>query len=378
VGPIRFAQSELLGLSPDRLALLEDIVTLGVVIQRDDGAELVHPVVEAWTGERLLPELFRTEQLLADAGVTDENLEALYATAPEYELTVRHLIVLSERYETDETRAAARAKAERALERIRAGEPFPEVAAEVSEEPGAEGRQGLLNPGRQGAWVDEFWSAASALEVGQISPVVETQYGFHVLRLEGRDVVPFDEVRASVAARAAGMLPGAGSVELPSTPPEEMAGGFVVSAGETLVADDAVAVRWDGGAISLGEVRDGIAGLAAAELARETPAGSVDEVPSDAQIRTVARWALRAAQAERRGLSLDPGRLSAYRTEWTDRVQAWGRQMGFTPGMSEEALKETALGGLSATGQLFQVTRGELSRARPLLARYLARMDSGD
>jgi foldase protein PrsA len=128
----------------------------------------------------------------------DEHLDAYYRRNPQSDQTVRHLIDMPPRHEAASPREEARAKATRAHERIRNGEPFPEVAAEVSEEPGAEGRQGLLEPGRKGAWVGEFWDAASALQAGDVSPVVETTYGFHVLRLEGRTLVPFEEVRAQV------------------------------------------------------------------------------------------------------------------------------------------------------------------------------------
>ncbi|HEX9710833.1 MAG TPA: peptidyl-prolyl cis-trans isomerase, partial [Candidatus Thermoplasmatota archaeon] len=76
----------------------------------------------------------------------------------------------------------------------------------LAEEPGGEARAGLLPPGREGAWVPEFWAAALALEPGELSPVAETQYGYHVLRLEGRTIVPFPEARSVVARRVARTL----------------------------------------------------------------------------------------------------------------------------------------------------------------------------
>ena len=85
------------------------------------------------------------------------------------------------------------------MELLRNGADFAETAAQLSEEPGAEGREGLLEPGRDGSWVPEFWAAALALQSGDISPVTETQYGFHILRLDDRQIVPFQEGRSVIA-----------------------------------------------------------------------------------------------------------------------------------------------------------------------------------
>jgi parvulin-like peptidyl-prolyl isomerase len=70
---------------------------------------------------------------------------------------VRHLVVLSERWRPAAHRDSARAVATEALERARAGEAFEALAAEYSDEPGAAERGGLLEPGREGSWVPEFW-----------------------------------------------------------------------------------------------------------------------------------------------------------------------------------------------------------------------------
>lgn len=205
VAGVSFTDEDLLGLSDDRKVLLAELAAFGRAVA-DSALHAVHqPLLEERTRHRLR-RLAEARRVLAEAGAGDDVLEARYRTDPEYELTVRHLLIFSARYESDETRAAARQKAERALERVRAGEDLARVAAEVSEEPGAAGRAGLLTPGREGSWVSEFWNAALALEPGEVSDVVETQYGFHVLRLEDRRIVPFAEVRDEVALEVAEMI----------------------------------------------------------------------------------------------------------------------------------------------------------------------------
>ena len=205
VGDVTFSENELLGLSEARRIDLATITAFGLATARGETMVVLAPLLERSLDEALLVHI-AAELVLRDTQVDDEQLRAHYLTNPAVELTVRHVLFFSERWRPPAHRAEAQRKAEAALLRLEGGDPLPEVAAELSEEPGAEGRQGLLTPGREGSWVSEFWGAALALEVGDISPVVETQYGFHVLRLEGMEIVPFEETRPTVVLEVAGLI----------------------------------------------------------------------------------------------------------------------------------------------------------------------------
>ncbi len=245
VAGLGFSDDELLGLSADRRAVLADLAAFGRAVA-DSTLDAVHAPLLAERVRARLWRLAEARRVLDEAGAGDEVLEARYRTDPDYELTVRHLLIFSARYESDATREAARQKAERALERIRAGEDLATVAAEVSEEPGAESRAGLLTPGREGAWVPEFWNAALALDPGEISGVVETQYGFHVLRLEDRQVVPFAEVRDEVALEVAQMItPIDGEPPAGWTAPDGLAVGDGWRVAEARALEDR-AMAWAG------------------------------------------------------------------------------------------------------------------------------------
>ena len=209
VGDIAFAESELLGLSDSRRLELAALTAFGLSTAHGETQVVLAPLLERSREAALLTHV-AAELVLQEGGVDAEQLRAHYLTNPAMELTVRHVLFFSERWRPRQHRAEAQHKADAALRRLRAGDPFPEVAAELSEEPGAEGRQGLLQPGREGSWVSEFWEAALVLEVGDISPVVETQYGFHVLHLEGREIVPFEEARPTVVLEVASLM---GSLE---------------------------------------------------------------------------------------------------------------------------------------------------------------------
>ena len=211
VDDVAFAEDELLGLSSTRRGELGELVALGLMVARDQTDRVGEPLNRALLRGALVQQAV-AERVLTDNGVEDEHLRTQYLMNPEFLLTVRHVLFFSERWRSAEHRAQAARKATAALERLRAGEPFPSVAAELSEEPGAEGREGLLPPGGEGTWVPEFWRAAVILGVDEISPVVETEYGFHVLRLEAKDTISFQDVRPSLAYQTALLiedLPGA-------------------------------------------------------------------------------------------------------------------------------------------------------------------------
>jgi peptidyl-prolyl cis-trans isomerase D len=98
--------------------------------------------------------------------------------------------------------AEARARIEQAAARIRGGEPFEKVAADVSEDPGSKATGGDLGFFPRGRMVPAFEEAAFGLEVGKVSEPVRSSYGFHLIRVEEKrpaKLVAFEEVRSALA-----------------------------------------------------------------------------------------------------------------------------------------------------------------------------------
>ena len=111
---------------------------------------------------------------------------------------------------SDSAKAAARAEAQALLDSIRAGADFEALAKAHSDDPGSGEIGGDLGWFRRGAMVKEFEDAAFALADGQVSDVVETEFGFHIIKVErsragerkGRHILVRPTVSAGDVARA--------------------------------------------------------------------------------------------------------------------------------------------------------------------------------
>ncbi len=117
------------------------------------------------------------------------------------QVRVRHILLETRSLKTAEEREAARNKAEELRKRALAGEDFAELAKKHSEGPSAPAGGELGFFPRRGKMVEPFAAAAFALKKDGISPVVETQFGYHIIQTTeikpGREIT-LEEVRAEV------------------------------------------------------------------------------------------------------------------------------------------------------------------------------------
>ena len=141
------------------------------------------------------PELLRYARTLYDA-------ESERFNVPE-QTRARHILIA--RNHPD-----AMSKAEDIRKQLLSGANFEQLAKEHSSDYGTAAKGGDLGFFSKGAMVPEFEAAVAALaNPGDISPIVSTQFGLHIVRLEARRPAqkkPFDELRESLMAQAASTL----------------------------------------------------------------------------------------------------------------------------------------------------------------------------
>jgi hypothetical protein len=112
---------------------------------------------------------------------------AASATTPPDTIIAQHLLVIykgAKRAPAGITRSKsdAKARAQEALSKIRAGTPFEDAVKQYSDDAGTVGRLGSLGKFHRADMDPAFGAAAFALQVGQVSDVVETPFGFHVIK----------------------------------------------------------------------------------------------------------------------------------------------------------------------------------------------------
>ncbi|HSH44985.1 MAG TPA: peptidylprolyl isomerase [Longimicrobiales bacterium] len=361
VGPVGYSQADLSLMNDEQRGLLVDLTAFGLAVAEERQDSLAAPFVRREVRSLALQRL-AVETAVQEAGMDEDVLRSAYQRDPVPELVVRHLVVLSERWRPEEHRDSARALAEEALRKARAGEPFAELAGEYSDEPGAAERGGLLEPGRQGTWAREFWEAALRLDVGEVSPVVETEFGFHVLRLEERRAVPFEEVREEVLDRF---------VDLPSALDRVAEQGQGQGADPAISVDTAALRTWLAGDTVTGPLAEWSdpEGSLRVEVFEEY----VATLTADQRAAVLADWREAVSRttvlanevrlserAARFGYNPSAAAIRAVEDRWTQRIQRWAESLGFAAGAGPERVRDQALEALGAGRQSAAIARKEI------------------
>ena len=142
--------------------------------------------------------------------VTEEDAQKFYdENSKRYEIpeqvSARHILIRPDmtdpNADPNEAKAKARAKTEDLLKQINGGADFAELAKANSADPGSAIKGGDLGFFSKGRMVPPFEKAAFELKAGEVSDVVETSYGFHIIKATGRKeagVTLFDQVKEDI------------------------------------------------------------------------------------------------------------------------------------------------------------------------------------
>ncbi len=130
----------------------------------------------------------RTEDFLADAEITPTEIEEYYDTHPsefQHEKTVeaRHILFRADLDAAPELVAEKKQKAQEVLAMAMAGKDFAELAKTYSEGPTRE-NGGQLGAFKKGAMVKPFADKAFSMEAGEVSDLVRTRFGWHIIKVE--------------------------------------------------------------------------------------------------------------------------------------------------------------------------------------------------
>ncbi len=159
------------------------------------------PLVRMQLDQEVL-QRFGDSAITVDTAISDADLHALYEReAPSVRLRASHILLTYPPQATQAQRDSVRAELEGIRKRAVAGESFAALARKYSQDAGNAKKGGDLGEFGRGDLVPALESAAFDLEPGQISQVVESPFGLHILKLEQKIVPPFDSVREQYRAR---------------------------------------------------------------------------------------------------------------------------------------------------------------------------------
>ncbi len=177
-------------------------------IAREEGFDK-NPVIKKRL-EFLINDLLSTEYLkyktTGDITVTDEDVRQYYLAHKEIfirpeKVKARHiLIAISDKTDNRQKEEAA-SKAKDIISRLRENENFENLAKQFSDDCGTRNKGGDLGFLARGKTVKSFEEAAFSLNPGEISDIVQTKFGFHIIKVEGKapeELIPIEKVKDKI------------------------------------------------------------------------------------------------------------------------------------------------------------------------------------
>jgi peptidyl-prolyl cis-trans isomerase C len=152
--------------------------------------------------EMLVTKLLQTD-IEPKVTVTPAQLQEFYDKNPDRfkqaeRIRASHILLRLPEKADAAAKASVKTKAADVLKQARAGKDFAALAKQYSEDPGSAANGGDLNYFQRGQMVAPFDQAAFTMKVGDVSELVETEFGFHIIKVTDKQperTVPLDEVR---------------------------------------------------------------------------------------------------------------------------------------------------------------------------------------
>ena len=159
--------------------------------------------IDKWISEKITPSVVvKDEDILKFYNankarfVTPESIEAA------------HILIQPDKPGDKASEQKAEAKAKSVLAQLKQGADFGVLAETESACPSGKRSKGVLGKMTQEGLDKDFWNAAFALKKGEISGVVKTQFGYHIIRLDNKTVaqpIKFEDLKADITAHLKSM-----------------------------------------------------------------------------------------------------------------------------------------------------------------------------
>jgi peptidyl-prolyl cis-trans isomerase C len=139
--------------------------------------------------DNFLANEFLKKEVVQTISIPEDELKSYYDKHKEEFKTpemvkASHILIKVNPSASAEEKKKAKEKAEDILKKIKSGQDFAKLASEFSDDPGSKTKGGDLGFFAKGRMIKPFEDAAFSLKPGEISGVVETQFGYHIIKVE--------------------------------------------------------------------------------------------------------------------------------------------------------------------------------------------------
>lgn len=298
----------------------------------------LQPLLDQYVEQRTFAQL-RGQVLTADTVISDAELHKLFdEQAPGLRVHARHVLLAFPDSATPAQRDSVWALARGIRQRAVSGEDFAKLAREYSQDPGSAQQGGDLGWFSAGSMVKPFEDAAFKLQPGQISPVTETLFGLHIIKVEERQTPSFDEQapqfrRQVIAQRQqeslssyVDSLTGPAELEVQkgayqvvkglAAHPEQSLGGRAASR---------VLVKWKGGALT---AREFLSFMRRLPPQQRTQFAAAPDQQLEQVLKDIATNGLVLADAQRRGITVPQAEQDSLATVMRQQIVQVANQAG--------------------------------------------------
>jgi peptidyl-prolyl cis-trans isomerase C len=185
-----------------------DYTLLATAVAKDSTLNAVNldPIIEPYIEQEVVWKL-RDRVIKVDTALDDARLRTMFEQqGTGATIKARHVLLRLPGDATPAQRDSVTKLAQAIRDRARKGEDFANLAKQYSQEPGAQQSGGDLGFFGKGQMVAPFEQAAFAMKVGDVSDVVETPFGLHIIKVEDKKLADFNAVKTTFREEAKNRL----------------------------------------------------------------------------------------------------------------------------------------------------------------------------